>query len=180
MARPLLQTAQTTHSPAAATCPAARLTSAQRTMLPLHIHSPHPTYRLPPFEIRTNLENARVGYASSDIDLDSSPTPEEASHSAWLVFYLLRVSSPAIPDCCRGAVCLAAKLLIFLFSYALVLHSCHFSFKIAAVPQMYAFGQIVLKTKQTSTQPSSSILPGKSIGIIFNKYQALKNEMIVF
>uniref|UniRef100_A0A096MN24 Uncharacterized protein n=1 Tax=Papio anubis TaxID=9555 RepID=A0A096MN24_PAPAN len=49
-----------------------------------------------------------------------------------------------------------------------------------AVPQMYAFGQIVLKTKQTSTQPSSSILPGKSIGIIFNKYQALKNEMIVF
>lgn len=114
--------------------PTARPTFAQRPMLPLHHHPPHSSNRPPPpLEMRTNLEDARVGYTSLDIYLDSSPAPEGANLSTGLVPYLFPEVCPAPPDCCRGLVCLAAKLLTFLFSYAQVLHSCHFSLKISAV-----------------------------------------------
>ena len=61
-ARPLSQTDQTTHSMAAATCPTARPMSAQRAMLPLPHHPPRPGESSPRLEIRTNLEDAWVGY----------------------------------------------------------------------------------------------------------------------
>lgn len=61
--------------------------------------------------------------------------------SIWLVSNLLPESSLAPPDCYRSLECLVAKLLKFLFSYALVLYNYRFSFTIVVVSQMCAFGQ---------------------------------------
>lgn len=108
---------------------------------------------------------------------DSLPTP---NISIWLVPNLLPESSLAPPDCYRSLECLVAKLLKFLFSYALVLYNYCFSFTIVVVSQKLCIWtkNIKNKTKKNRHSACSSILPGKSICILFSKYQVLINKQI--
>jgi hypothetical protein len=78
-------------------------------------------------------------------------------------------------------MCLMAKMLAFLFSYAPVLHSSCFSFKVAAVSQMWAFGQIILKTKQANNRkqalsPAPQYYLEKALAFFSINYKHYKNS----
>ena len=135
--------------------------SAQRTMLPLTHYCPL-TQRPPPaFGDKDEPKRCLHWLHLLDVDLSSTPTPGGATPTAWFV----------LSDGC-GHVYLAAKSWQWhLFSPTHQFYTSHSSFKISAGPQMCTFGKSLLIREQTKTctLPSSFILPGKSIYILFNK-----------